>query len=64
MAKDHYVPQFYLKNFSPWGKRNQIYVYRRGLVPELVGIKTVACDEDYYEKPLLESLILPPGWSK
>jgi uncharacterized protein DUF4238 len=48
MAKDHYVPQFYLRNFSPWGKQNQIYLYRRGLAPKLVGISSVACDEDYY----------------
>ncbi|MGI8839038.1 MAG: DUF4238 domain-containing protein [Pyrinomonadaceae bacterium] len=34
MAKDHYVPQFYLRNFSPRGKQNQIYLYRRGLAPE------------------------------
>jgi hypothetical protein len=49
MAKDHYVPQFYLRNFSPWRKQNQIYLYRRELAPELVGISSVACDEDYYE---------------
>jgi len=38
MPKDHYVPQFYLRNLSPWRKQNQIYLYRRALVPELVGI--------------------------
>lgn len=56
MAKDHYVPQFYLRNFSPWGKQNQIYLYRRGLAPELVGISSVACDEDYYEDKVDKTL--------
>lgn len=48
MPKDHYVPQFYLRNFSPWRKKNQIYLYRRALTPELVGIATVAFEHDYY----------------
>jgi hypothetical protein len=56
MAKDHYVPQFYLRNFSPWGKQNQIYLYRRGLAPKLVGISSVACDEDYYEDKVDKTL--------
>jgi Protein of unknown function (DUF4238) len=56
MAKDHYVPQFYLRSFSPWGKQNQIYLYRRGLAPELVGIGSVACDEDYYEDKVDKTL--------
>jgi len=56
MAKDHYVPRFYLKNFSPQGKHNQIYLYRRGLAPALVGIGSVACDEDYYEDQVDKTL--------
>ena len=56
MAKDHYVPRFYLRNFSPWGKQNQIYLYRRGLAPELVGISSVACDEDYYDDKVDKTL--------
>ncbi len=48
MANDHYVPQFYLKNFSPSGKKGRIYLYRRKLPPKLAGIKSVASDEDYY----------------
>ena len=56
LAKDHYVPRFYLRSFSPWGKQNQIYVYRRGLAPELVGISSVACDEDYYEDKVDKTL--------
>jgi len=56
MAKDHYVPRFYLRNFSPWGKQNQIYAYRRGQAPELVGISSVACDEDYYEDKVDKTL--------
>lgn len=56
MAKDHYVPRFYLRNFSPRGEQNQVYLYRRGLAPELVGISSVACDEDYYEDKVDKTL--------
>ena len=48
MANDHYVPQFYLKNFSPSGKKGRIWLYRRKLPAKLAGIKSVASDEDYY----------------
>jgi hypothetical protein len=50
MANDHYVPQFYLRNFSPPGEKGQIYVYRRTLPPTLEGISSVASDENYYKK--------------
>jgi hypothetical protein len=56
MAKDHYVPRFYLRNFAPWGKQNQIYIYRRGLAPESVEIGSVACEEDYYEDKVDKTL--------
>jgi Protein of unknown function (DUF4238) len=48
MAKDHYVPQFYLRNFSPSQTAKQIYQYRRGDKPELVTINRVACEVEYY----------------
>lgn len=48
MANDHYVPQFYLKNFAASGKATRIYLYRRRVPPRLERIKRVASDEDYY----------------
>src|SRR5882724_11520862 len=56
MAIDHYVPQFYLRNFSPSGKQGQIYLYRRGVPPELAGIRNVASDEDYYKDKVDKTL--------
>lgn len=49
MANDHYVPQFYLKNFSPRRESKQIYVYRRGVTPQILAIRSVASEEDYYQ---------------
>jgi uncharacterized protein DUF4238 len=48
MASDHYVSQFYLRQFSPYRKPGLIYVYRKDCAPELVPIKTIACADDYY----------------
>jgi hypothetical protein len=48
MANDHYVPQFYLRNFSPPTRPGRIYSYRRNARPSLVGIRSVASEEDYY----------------
>lgn len=48
MANDHYVPQFYLKNFAPRREPKQIYVYRTGVLPQLLPIRSVASEEDYY----------------
>ena len=48
MAKDHYVPQFYLRNFSPSQSRNQIYRYRKTEGPQLLAINSVACEVGYY----------------
>ena len=48
MANDHYVPQFYLRNFSPPTTPGRIYSYRRNLRPALVGIRSVASEENYY----------------
>ncbi len=48
MANDHYVPQFYLRNFSPAGARGKIWCYERKKQPRLRGIKSVASEEDFY----------------
>jgi hypothetical protein len=48
MANDHYVPQFYLRSFTPSGSPGRIYIYRRNRRPSLVGIRSVASEEDYY----------------
>ncbi len=50
MAKDHYVPQFYLRNFSPAQSPNQIYRYRKTEGPQLVAINSVACEIGYYPR--------------
>lgn len=49
MAKDHFVPQFYLRNFQIPTKRGMIYEYRRREAPQRVPIKGVAQEEDYYD---------------
>jgi hypothetical protein len=49
MAKDHFVPQFYLRNFQIPTKRGMIYEYRRKEAPQRVPIKGVAQEEDYYD---------------
>lgn len=48
MANDHYVPQFYLRNFAASRKHGQLYLYRRNRPPKLAGIKSVASNESYY----------------
>jgi hypothetical protein len=49
MSNDHYVPQFYLRNFSPTGAKGRIWCYERNQRPCLKGIKYVACEEDFYQ---------------
>jgi hypothetical protein len=53
MANDHYVPQFYLKNFeiknSPYQiPPRHIYSYKKGFLPTHKAIKSVACEDNYY----------------
>lgn len=48
MANDHYIPQFYLRNFEIPGRPGWIYLYRRGRKPTALGIKSVASQPDYY----------------
>lgn len=53
MANDHQVPQFYLRNFEIQNPphpipRKHIYYYERGRLPIYKAIKSVACEDDYY----------------
>jgi hypothetical protein len=48
MANDHYIPQFYLRNFEIPGRTGWIYLYRRGRRPTALGIRSVASQPDYY----------------
>jgi hypothetical protein len=50
MANDHFVSDFYLRQFSPYGQPGLIYVYRKDCAPELEPIKKTACADDYYAK--------------
>jgi hypothetical protein len=49
MPRDHYVPQFYLRNFQIPGKPGLVYLYRRGKPPREMSIREVAHEEDYYD---------------
>lgn len=48
MANDHYVPQFYLRNFSPRGEKKKVWAYKRNQPPSLKAIRSVAAQEDFY----------------
>ena len=48
MANDHYVPQFYLRNFQIPTKRRWIFQYRHQHQPEARAIRSVASIENYY----------------
>jgi hypothetical protein len=57
MAKDHYIPQFYLINYEIRGRTGWVYSYRRGMKPLPKAIRSIACEEDYYDlKTVAESL--------
>jgi hypothetical protein len=49
MAKDHFVPQFYLRNFQIPTEPRMIYEYQRKETGKKVAIKLVAQQEDYYD---------------
>ncbi len=49
MARDHYVPQFYLRNFQIPNKTGWVYSYRRRRRAEPIAIRTAAQEEDYYD---------------
>lgn len=46
VANDHYVPRFYLKNFK--AAVGKLWCYERGVRPSLMGVRSVACIEEYY----------------
>jgi hypothetical protein len=47
MANDHYVPQFYLRNFQTRGKKSFVYSYVRGVQPKERPIARVASAKDF-----------------
>ena len=49
MARDHYVPQFYLRNFQIPSKPGWVYSYQRKRRPKPIAIRTAAQEEDYYD---------------
>lgn len=49
MAKDHYVPQFYLRNFQIQTERGLIYLYGRNVAVRKITIRKAAQAEDYYD---------------
>jgi hypothetical protein len=49
MAKDHYVPQFYLRNFQIPTEPGLIYLYRRNVAVRKITIRKAAQAEDYYD---------------
>lgn len=48
MANDHYVPQFYLRNFEIPNRRRWIFEYRKGQPPRPRAIRAVASIDNYY----------------
>jgi hypothetical protein len=44
----HYVPQFYLKNFSIEENSDKVYAYRRNKEPFVAGINSIAAKKDLY----------------
>ena len=54
MARDHYVPQFYLRNFQICKKPGLIYLYRRKVKPREISIRKIAQEDDYYDIKLDE----------
>ena len=49
MAKDHYVPQFYLRTFQIPTEPGLIYLYRRKFRVRKITIRKVAQAENYYD---------------
>lgn len=46
--RHHWVPQFYLKNFSISKSDERVYMYRPNVDPELVGTSSIAVSKDLY----------------
>ena len=49
MARDHYVPQFYLRNFQIPNDPGWVYSYQRKRRAKPIAIRTAAQEEDYYD---------------
>lgn len=48
MARDHFIPQFYLRHFEIPNRPKYIYSYKHGLKPKARAIKGLACADNYY----------------
>lgn len=48
MAKHHYVPQFYLRNFTPSPGEKDVFVYKRAEKPFRSGIINLATSNNFY----------------
>ncbi len=46
--KNHYVPQFYLKNFSISENQGMVYAYRRDKDPFEVNVNNIAAKNNFY----------------
>jgi hypothetical protein len=64
MARDHYVPQFYLRNFHITRRPGHVYLYQRGVSPRPKSVRQVAQEEDYYDIKLDEPDIDKDGVDK
>lgn len=50
--RQHYIPQFYLKQFSiPATDPARVFLSRRGAEPKSVGTRDLAVQEHFYSKP-------------
>jgi hypothetical protein len=47
-SNDHYIPQFYLKNFSIKNRYEFVYAYKRNELPFAVRVSNVAAIKDFY----------------
>jgi len=56
MANDHYVPRFYLNNFSVGGRPGHVFAYKRGIPApyKTRSIKTLASENDFYRLKSVE----------
>lgn len=64
MARDHYVPQFLLRNFQIPGKSGLVYHYQRNAPPKAMSIRRVAQEEDYYDIKLDDPSVDKDGVDK
>lgn len=49
MARDHYIPQFYLRNFEISSNKGWVFSYKRKTRPRPKAIRSIAYEEDYYD---------------